>query len=115
MSSGVERTGVARAAITSLTQSILGTDHRAVDWARTERAIYRGWQKYRYSYTEPVRQVHQRLVVVPPDLHHDQRLLRHQVDVVGTVGTVALEWELDQFGNRVCRVQVDHVQQELEF
>ena len=44
------------------------------DWLRVERAVYRVRQHYRYTYTGPVWDLRQRLLMIPRDAFRDQRV-----------------------------------------
>jgi transglutaminase-like putative cysteine protease len=72
-------------------------------------------QHYRYTYTGPVWDLHQRLVMIPRDVHRDQRLLQHDLSVRGTEGDHRLTWERDEFGNRVARVVANRVPRAIDF
>ncbi|MEA2640945.1 MAG: hypothetical protein QOF51_2339 [Chloroflexota bacterium] len=85
------------------------------DWAHVARVVYRVEQRYQYTYTEPVRSLHHRLMVVPCDVHGDQRLLDHKLSIDGTIDEPTLEWDCDQFGNRVCTVRAGRVAQIVTF
>ena len=90
-------------------------DWRTTDWPRVARAVYRVRQHYRYTYTGPVTDLKQRLVMVPPDEHGDQRLLARELDVRGAEGEPTVSWERDAFDNRVCRVLVERVPHAIDF
>jgi transglutaminase-like putative cysteine protease len=85
------------------------------DWARVTRATYRVRQHYRYTYTGPVWDLRQRLIMVPRDELGDQRLLGWSLDVRGTDGDHRIVWERDAFGNRVARVFAGHVPRAIDF
>ena len=72
-------------------------------------------QHYRYTYTGPVWDLHQRLLMVPRDSYRGQRLLHHDLVVRGTEGDHRLAWERDEFGNRVARVNANRVPQAIDF
>lgn len=77
--------------------------------------MFRVRQHYRYTYTGPVWDLHQRLVMIPRDRHGDQVLLQHDLAVRGTEGDHRITWERDQFGNRVARVVANRVPQAVDF
>ena len=88
---------------------------RTVDWARVRRASFAVRHRYRYAYQAPVANLTQRLVMLPPDLHGDQRLLDHTLRVSGAEGPHKLTWEMDGFGNRVAHVAASRVVEAIEF
>ena len=90
-------------------------DWRTTDWPRVARAVYRVRQHYRYTYTGPIWDLKQRLVMVPPDAHGDQRLVAHELDVRGVDGTTTVRWEPDEVGNRICHVQAERVPHAVDF
>ncbi len=47
------------------------------------RVVYQVRQTYCYNYSEPVTDVRQRLLMVPPARHGDQRLHEHQLERAG--------------------------------
>ncbi|GAC1698217.1 MAG: hypothetical protein NVS9B6_07950 [Candidatus Limnocylindrales bacterium] len=85
------------------------------DWSRVTRATYRVRQHYRYEYTGAVWDLHQRLVMIPPDQHGDQRLLQYDLAIRGTEGDHTTTWERDVFGNRVARVVANRVPVAIDF
>jgi transglutaminase-like putative cysteine protease len=72
-------------------------------------------QHYRYTYTSPVWDLHQRLVMIPRERHGDQLLLQHDLAVRGTEGDHHITWQRDQFGNHVARVVANRVPQAIDF
>ena len=52
-------------------------------WDSLRRVVYQVRQTYCYNYSEPVTDVRQRLLMVPPARHGDQRLHEHQLSVRG--------------------------------
>src|SRR5207237_621484 len=45
----------------------------------------------------------------------DQQLVRQELEVAGSVGAVDVQWGMDRFGNQVCIVEIDRVENYLEF
>ena len=70
-------------------------------------------QNFDYEYTAPARRLRQRLMVVPPPVHGDQRRVRHRVTVEGT-GARAVTGR-DGFGNHVVEIDVAHVERSIGF
>lgn len=89
-------------------------DWRSVEWPRAQHAVYGVHQQYAYEYTAPVSTLRQRLIMVPRDLHGDQRLLEHQLTVNGAQAPV-LSWHEDAFGNRTCMMLAPKVEEKLVF
>jgi transglutaminase-like putative cysteine protease len=77
--------------------------------------VFQVRQRYCYNYSEPVTDVRQRLLMVPPARHGDQRLHEHQLSVRGADQGYAVRWERDRFGNRVGVVSAPRVAHILEF
>lgn len=73
---------------------------------------YRLRQSFTYTYDGPARDLVHRLVVVPPAVHGDQRLLSGTVEVSDPAARV--DWSEDAFGNRHCVVRVADVPPVLE-
>jgi transglutaminase-like putative cysteine protease len=72
-------------------------------------------QHYRYTYSGPVWDLQQRLLMIPRDVYRDQRLLQYDLSVRGTEGDHRLIWERDEFGNRVARVLANRVPRAIDF
>ncbi len=71
-------------------------------------------QEHRYSYTAPVTDLRQRLIMIPATHYDDQHLLSHELTVDGA-DSVTMEWETDRFGNRFCRVRAARVADSVAF
>jgi transglutaminase-like putative cysteine protease len=93
-------------------------------------AVYVLHQELTYDYTGPIRDVRQRLVVVPRAVHGDQRRIAHHVKVsagdaaheTSPAGSTAgsqtgpqVEEGTDRYGNSVIRVAAPSVRQSIQF
>jgi transglutaminase-like putative cysteine protease len=85
----------------------------SVDWPAARRATYLVKQSFRYEYPEPVRDLSQRLVVIPPERFGDQRRLRHHLSV--EPDGVRSEDRKDRFGNIIVDVFAPRVSGAIEF
>ncbi|HEY0830993.1 MAG TPA: transglutaminase family protein [Candidatus Dormibacteraeota bacterium] len=85
----------------------------SVDWGAARRAAYLVRQSFRYEYSEPIRNLTHRLVVIPPERFGDQTRLWHDVSV-GLDGA-RLENRSDRFGNVVVEVFAPRVPAVIEF
>ena len=56
-------------------------DHASTEWARVRETSYLVHQLLRYDYPGPIRDLRQRLVLIPPAAHVDQRRVLHRLDV----------------------------------
>jgi transglutaminase-like putative cysteine protease len=92
-----------------------GREQRSIDWARVARATYQVRQHYRYTYSGPITELKQQLLMIPPLHHGDQHLLGRQLEVRGTTGKPTIRWETDRFGNRLCRVFADRIEHAVDF
>jgi transglutaminase-like putative cysteine protease len=90
-------------------------DGRGVDWSRVRSAVFGVRVHYRYTYTEPVTDVNQRLVLVPPDRHGRQRLLGYRLEVRGAGGAEQVVEEQDPAGNRLHWVRAARVDHAVDF
>jgi transglutaminase-like putative cysteine protease len=88
-------------------------DHHSVRWSSVCRTCYVLHKRFHYSYPGPIRNLRQRLIVVPPEQHGDQRLREHELRVVGAAGAVSTVY--DMFGNRVLFFEAPEVQSEIAF
>ena len=84
------------------------------DWRDVARVRHHVQQEYRYSYSAPVTDIRQRLIMVPPARYGDQRLVSHELTVSGA-DDVTMDWETDRFGNRACKVRASRVSTSVRF
>lgn len=88
-------------------------DHTTVSWTDVHAAACLIRQRFHYDYTGPIRDLNQRLVIVPPERHGDQRLVTHKLEVSSP--TTEMRREIDQFGNFVVTLMVDQVATAIDF
>jgi transglutaminase-like putative cysteine protease len=98
----------------------LGTvDHHGVDWPRVRWTAYLIHQHLRYDYPGPIHDLHQRLMIVPPERHGGQRLVTHKLEVAmpgqlpGQGPTP--EESRDEFGNLALTLTVPEVERAIDF
>ncbi|MEP7065725.1 MAG: transglutaminase family protein [Gemmatimonadota bacterium] len=84
------------------------------DWSNVARVSLHVQQEYRYTYSAPITDIRQRLMMVPPTRYGDQVLGAHELAVEGA-DDVTIEWENDRFGNRACKVRASRVQESARF
>jgi transglutaminase-like putative cysteine protease len=100
-------------ALGDLIATLGSIDHDEVDWASVVRVSYAIHHHLRYEYPGPIENLHQRLIVIPPDSHGDQRLITHKLRVSGC--NVGVERSYDTFGNVVLDVSLDRVERDVDF
>ncbi len=88
-------------------------DDDEIDWQNVARSTVLIHQTFRYEYAGPVTALRQRLMVVPPDYHDDQRLVTHKLRVSGS--HVDTERSYDTFGNVVLDLTLQSVERDVEF
>jgi len=88
-------------------------DHHSVDWAAVRWTAYLIHQHFRYEYPGEIHDLRQRLIIIPPERHGDQRLITHRLEVSSP--TTEVRREVDQFGNLVLALAVDQVAREIDF
>ena len=84
------------------------------DWRDVARVRHHVKQEYRYTYSGPVTDIRQRLMMIPPATYGDQRLVSHELTVEGA-DDIVTAWETDRFGNYVCRVRASRVAESVRF
>jgi transglutaminase-like putative cysteine protease len=70
-------------------------------------------QSFTYTYPGPIRDLHQRLIVIPPDQHGDQRLIDYELQATSPLAKQTVEY--DSFGNRIIRYFVPYVDERVSF
>jgi transglutaminase-like putative cysteine protease len=88
-------------------------DDDEIDWPNVQRTTVLIHQTFAYTYPAPITALRQRLMVVPPDYHGDQRLVTYKTRVSGS--NVDTERSYDTFGNVVLDLSVEGVEQDIEF
>jgi transglutaminase-like putative cysteine protease len=87
-------------------------DTAGIDWSSVRSATFEVQQTLRYEYPGPIEDVHQILVLVPPDELPGQRLLSHELRVIPEARP---RFSADAFGNRICQVALPRVEGQLAF
>jgi transglutaminase-like putative cysteine protease len=88
-------------------------DVEGIDWERVQRTAYLIHQHFRYDYPGPVRELQQRLLVVPPDVYGDQKCIVHRLDVSAEVAETVKE--VDEFGNAVMKLSIPSIDCSVDF
>lgn len=87
-------------------------DDRTVEWNRVIAAQYHIAQTLRYEYSEPISNLHNRLIITPRRRHLDQQRTANHL-WTPAIGPISLE--NDEFGNDVADVDVARVEREIVF
>ena len=88
-------------------------DHQGMDWTEVQWTAYLIHQHFRYEYPGQIHDLRQRLVIIPPERHGDQRLITHRLEVSSP--TTEVRREQDEFGNLVLSLAVDQVARAIDF
>lgn len=88
-------------------------DDRALDWSRVRRARFFCYQRFRYTYPGPIRNLHQRLMLIPPDRYGDQVVVEHEL--TAAPHPAIAKQRTDPWGNRVWELAVKRVEREIAF
>jgi transglutaminase-like putative cysteine protease len=94
---------------------ILPADFRdhPTDCSRIDRTVYAVQQHFRYSYTAPICNLRQRLVVAPRLVHGDQRVLSHRLEVSQPRSRKRIR--VDRFGNVIFEICIPKVEEAVNF
>ena len=88
-------------------------DHRSISWSNIRQTDYWLHKRFQYTYPGPVRELRQRLLVVPPEQYGDQRLCAYAGRIVGAEGTESSSF--DAFGNQVLSFYIPEVPFDITF
>jgi transglutaminase-like putative cysteine protease len=88
-------------------------DNDEIDWQNVRHVTVLIYQTFRYEYPGSIKDLRQRLMVVPPDRHGHQRLVTHKLRVSGS--NLDSERSYDSFGNVVLDLTLETVDREIEF
>lgn len=88
-------------------------DHVGVEWGRVRQSRYWMYQRFQYRYPGRIRELRQRLMVIPSDQYGDQRVRSYALHVSAPDATTAMQH--DRFGNRVFLVYVPAAEEEVTF
>jgi transglutaminase-like putative cysteine protease len=91
----------------------IAVDHQRVNWDDVRSTGYLIHQQFHYEYDGPIRDLRQRLVIIPPERYGDQRLITHRLECSSP--TTEMRREIDRFGNLVIWLLVDQVAREIDF
>lgn len=88
-------------------------DHVGVEWSRVRQSRYWMYQRFQYRYPGRIRELRQRLMVIPSDEYGDQRVRSYGLHVSAPDASTAMHH--DRFGNRVFTVYVPTADEEVTF
>jgi transglutaminase-like putative cysteine protease len=88
-------------------------DEDTVDWSKVRRTCSRFYQRFHYAYPGPIRNLRQRLIVIPADQYGAQRVCSHSLSVDPVPNTT--RHQTDRFGNRIVELEVDQADDTISF
>jgi transglutaminase-like putative cysteine protease len=88
-------------------------DTGGIDWEQVQRTAYLIHQHFRYDYPGPVRDLKQRLLIVPPDTYGDQKRIVHHLDISTNVAETGIE--VDEFANHVINLHILSIDHSIDF
>jgi transglutaminase-like putative cysteine protease len=99
--------------MTGAASQIALLDHHAVEWSQVRETRYWMYQRFDYHYPGAIRELHQRLMVIPPEYYGDQRVCAYNLRV--SVPDAVMSAATDPFGNRVFTISIPQLHGELTF
>ena len=94
-------------------ESVQFIDQSKIEWHKVKRTRYFCYQRFRYEYPGPIRNLRQRLMVVPADAYRDQRVCDYKLIVTPT--PVTISHTIDRFGNRIYELEIPFVERDATF
>src|SRR5438132_7634088 len=88
-------------------------DIQGIEWERVQHTAYLIHQHFRYDYPGPVRDLKQRLLIVPPDIYKNQKYIVHRLNV--SVDVAEVKSEVDEFENHVINLYIPSVESSIDF
>lgn len=88
-------------------------DHHSVAWSNVRRSRYWMYQRFQYRYPGAIRELRQRLIIIPQDQYGDQRVCAFALGV--SIPNAATSTQDDAFGNRVFLVYAPEAAAEVTF
>lgn len=88
-------------------------DHSGVAWGEVRRTAYLIHQHFHYEYPGQIHDLRQRLVIIPPERHGDQRLITHRLEISSPM--TETQRERDAFGNLILLLAIDRVVRAIDF
>ena len=83
------------------------------DYSWVHRTVYEVQQRFHYSYTAPICNLRQRLMVVPRLVHGNQRVLSHRVET--SQPHTRKRMRIDRFGNVNLEISIPRVEDAVDF
>lgn len=94
-------------------ESVEFLDYNTVEWSQVRRSQYWMYQRFHYDYPGPIWNLHQRLMVVPPNQHGDQVMYAHKISVSGS--EVNVHSQIDEHGNLVYFLDLPYIEGKATF
>src|SRR2546427_4237811 len=88
-------------------------DVHGINWEHVQRTAYLIHQHFRYDYPSPVRDLKQRLLIVPPNSYGDQQYIVHRLVVSSQVAETSSH--VDEFANHVINLYIPYIEQTIDF
>ncbi len=88
-------------------------DHHAVEWSQVRETRYWMYQRFEYHYPGAIRELRQRLMVIPPEHYGNQRVCAYDLRV--SAPDAVTHADTDLFGNRVFTIAIPQIDGNVAF